>query len=75
MKIEDVPTDQIKVSRFNVRKLKDVEELNNLANSINEHGLLQPIIVSKKSNGNYELIAGQRRFIACFKKLKSRLLL
>jgi len=69
MKIEDVPTDQIKVSRFNVRKKLDETSIESLAKSIEENGLLQPIIVSKKSDEQYELIAGQRRFMTCFKKL------
>ena len=69
MKIEDVPTDQIKVSRFNIRKRLDETGIESLAKSIEENGLLQPIIVSKKSDGQFELIAGQRRFITCFKKL------
>lgn len=69
MKIEDVPTDQIIVSRYNIRKRLEEAGLESLAKSIEENGLLQPIIVSKKSDGQYELIAGQRRFVTCFKKL------
>lgn len=70
MKIENVPTDQIKVSPFNVRKSLDGAGIESLAQSIAESGLLQPIIVSKGIDGHYELIAGQRRFIACSKNLK-----
>ncbi len=44
----------------------DGEKLNNLAESIKHHGIIQPIIVSK-SNGRYELIAGERRFLAAKK--------
>ena len=36
-----------------------------LANSIQEQGLLQPITVRTAGDGQYELIAGQRRFLAC----------
>jgi ParB family transcriptional regulator, chromosome partitioning protein len=39
------------------------EKLQELAGSIKEHGIIQPIIVSK-NNGNYEIIAGERRFLA-----------
>lgn len=39
------------------------EKLQELANSIKEHGIIQPIVVSK-NNGNYEIIAGERRFEA-----------
>ncbi|MBI2551019.1 ParB/RepB/Spo0J family partition protein [Candidatus Uhrbacteria bacterium] len=37
------------------------EDLENLVASIKEHGVLQPIIVTKKMDGRYELIAGERR--------------
>ncbi len=39
------------------------EKLENLAQSIKSHGIIQPLIVSKL-NGRYELIAGERRFMA-----------
>jgi len=69
MKIENVPTDQIKVSPLNVRKSLDGAGIESLAQSIAENGLLQPIIVSKGIDGQYELIAGQRRFSACSNNL------
>ncbi len=65
MKLEEINIDDISISEFNVRKSPDDEELNNLANSIKEHGLLQPIIVTLKGDNKYELIAGQRRLNAC----------
>lgn len=70
IKIENVLTDQIKVSPFNVRKSLDGAGIESLAQSIAENGLLQPIIVSKGIDGQYVLIAGRRRFIACSKNLK-----
>src|SRR5512136_1964989 len=58
-----VPVAQVKANprqpRFNVRE----EGLEDLANSIKEKGLLQPILLRKKENG-YEIIAGERRFRA-----------
>ncbi|MFM9538695.1 ParB/RepB/Spo0J family partition protein [Streptomyces turgidiscabies] len=45
------------------RKSFDEESLNELAESIKEHGLLQPIVVRKVAEG-YELVAGERRFRA-----------
>ena len=36
-----------------------------LANSIKRHGLLHPIVVAECDNGNYQLIAGERRYRAC----------
>ncbi|MET9318849.1 ParB/RepB/Spo0J family partition protein [Streptomyces sp. NPDC003038] len=42
----------------------DEAELKELADSINEHGLLQPIVVRKREKGGYEIVAGERRFRA-----------
>lgn len=41
----------------------DEEKLQELSNSIKEHGIIQPLIVTKKDNG-YEIIVGERRFQA-----------
>ncbi len=46
------------------RKLFDEDKLMELAKSIEEHGLLQPILVSPLSNGRYQLVAGERRWRA-----------
>ena len=46
------------------RSLFNEEELNELAASIKEHGIIQPLIVNEKSNGQYTLIAGERRLRA-----------
>ena len=43
----------------------DKAELESLAISIKENGLLQPLTVRKKSDGGYELIACERRLRAC----------
>lgn len=47
------------------RKSFDETALSELADSILLHGLVQPIVVRKKSNGFYEIIAGERRWRAC----------
>ena len=44
-------------------KSKEKEELRSLANSINDHGILNPVIVYE-SNASYRLIAGERRTLA-----------
>ena len=46
------------------RKMFDEQKLNELASSIAEHGLIQPILVSPLSNGRYQLVAGERRWRA-----------
>lgn len=45
----------------------DAEELDELAASIREHGIIQPLIVSPDGNGRYTLIAGERRLEAARK--------
>ena len=47
------------------RKYFDKEALEELAESIRENGLLQPILVREYGNGRYQIIAGERRFRAC----------
>ncbi len=49
------------------RKNFDEEKIQELADSINKYGLLQPIILKEDSNGEYMIIAGERRFTACKK--------
>lgn len=46
------------------RKTFDKEKLESLAESIKEHGLIQPVLVKKASNGMYIIIAGERRWRA-----------
>ena len=47
------------------RKYFDKEALEELADSIRENGLLQPILVREYGDGRYQIIAGERRFRAC----------
>ena len=55
----------IEPSRDQPRKDFNEEKLNELAKSISEHGLIQPIIVCSIPGGTYKIIAGERRFRAC----------
>ena len=54
---------QIVVNPYQPRKVFDEESIQELALSIKEHGVLQPIIVRKKGK-KYELVVGERRFRA-----------
>ena len=56
-------------NKYQPRKIFDEENLNDLANSIKERGILQPIIVRKSNdvNSKYEIIAGERRWLAAQK--------
>ncbi|MEU9246484.1 ParB/RepB/Spo0J family partition protein [Streptomyces sp. NPDC048385] len=55
---------QIRRNPNQPRETFNEEALTELANSIKEHGLLQPIVVRKVAEGGYELVAGERRFRA-----------
>ncbi|MDD5688110.1 MAG: ParB/RepB/Spo0J family partition protein [Elusimicrobia bacterium] len=60
-----IPVNKIKPNRYQAREKFDEAGLKNLADSIMEHGLAQPIIVSaKRKDGTYELVAGERRWRA-----------
>ncbi len=56
-------------NKYQPRKIFNEENLNELANSIKERGILQPIIVrkSKKDQSKFEIIAGERRWLAAQK--------
>jgi len=61
-----IPIQKIEFSKFQTRKKFDNESLRELANSIKQNGLIQPIIIRKKKDTeNFELIAGERRLRAC----------
>ena len=54
----------IEPNKTQARKKFDESSLQELADSILQHGLVQPIVVRKKQNGFYEIIAGERRWRA-----------
>lgn len=62
-RITQVPLHDISANSDQPRKHFDVAALESLADSIRQYGILQPLVVTKKSNG-YEIIAGERRFRA-----------
>jgi ParB family transcriptional regulator, chromosome partitioning protein len=58
-----IAVDQIRPSHQQVRTRFDAEPLGELADSIRQHGVLQPLLVRRLADG-YELIAGERRWRA-----------
>jgi len=64
-----LPISEIVRNKFQPRKKFNEENLNDLTNSIKERGIIQPIIVRKSPNENskYEIVAGERRWIAAQK--------
>ena len=61
--IQELPLSELRVNPYQQRKTFNEESLNELAESIKEHGVFQPIIVKKSIKG-YEIVAGERRFRA-----------
>ena len=59
----ELSMDDILPNRFQPREVFDEQALNELALSIREHGVIQPIIV-RKIGDKYEIVAGERRFRA-----------
>ena len=58
--VTEIDVDEIRSNPYQPRKTFDTESLNELAKSIKEYGVVQPIIVKKSIKG-YELVAGERR--------------
>jgi len=65
--IAQIAIDLIQRNPRQPREKFDIEELDNLAASIREHGVIQPLIVSPGKNEIYTLIAGERRLQAARK--------
>ncbi len=63
-KLINIRTTQIRPSPFQPRRDFDEQELMGLADSIRKNGIIQPLVVRKREDGFYELIAGERRLRA-----------
>lgn len=67
--VRDIPLEDLTIGKAQVR-LKDVQkEVDELAESIKVQGLLQPIVVCEGEKGKFEILTGQRRYLA-HKQLK-----
>ena len=67
--VVQIPIESLRVASANTRKDTDAGQedsgLVGLAQSIKENGLLNPITVFQLEDGSYEIVAGQRRYLAC----------
>ena len=67
--VKEIPIGNIERGRYQPRKHLDQDALNDLAASIKQQGLMQPILVRPIAGGagktHYEIIAGERRWRAC----------
>ena len=66
MEVQKISVDKIIPNRFQPRKNFDEEALQELADSIRQHGIIQPLVL-RKLGENYEIIAGERRYKAALK--------
>jgi len=61
--VQNLKINEIEPNKAQARKIFDEESIDELAGSIKEYGVIQPIIVTKKDN-YYEIVAGERRWRA-----------
>ena len=62
--LAQIPLDRISANPYQPRKRFDERSIDELARSIREHGIVQPLVVSRTADNRYRLIAGERRFRA-----------
>lgn len=62
--LQELPVTAISPNEYQPRDYFDEEDLVSLTDSISQLGVLQPVLVRVKSDGSYELIAGERRWRA-----------
>jgi ParB family chromosome partitioning protein len=60
-----IPVDSIYPNPNQPRRVFEPEKISELAASIAEYGLLQPITVQQFERNTYQLVAGERRLLAC----------
>lgn len=62
--IQMVRLSQVEINRHQPRKTMDEEKIQQLADSIAQHGIIQPLIVRSVGEGQYQIVAGERRWRA-----------
>ena len=62
--ITDIDIDKFVAGTYQPRSRMEMERLKELADSIREQGVINPIVVRPMKGGKYEIIAGERRFRA-----------
>ncbi|HET6564079.1 MAG TPA: ParB/RepB/Spo0J family partition protein [Xanthomonadales bacterium] len=62
--LRQLPIESIRPGRFQPRSVFDADKLEELASSIRAQGVVQPVVVREIADGQYELIAGERRWRA-----------
>ncbi|HSU80327.1 MAG TPA: nucleoid occlusion protein [Candidatus Angelobacter sp.] len=62
--IQEIPVSEIIPNRFQPRTVFNDEKIEELAQTIQEHGIIQPIVVRMNDDNKFEIIAGERRWRA-----------
>ena len=62
--IQTLRIEQIVISSLQPRRYFDPEQLEQLTQSVKEHGILEPLLVRSLPDNKYELVAGERRYRA-----------
>ncbi|RKD22879.1 nucleoid occlusion protein [Ammoniphilus oxalaticus] len=62
--IKSIPVGEIVPNPYQPRTVFDEDKIEELCVTIKEHGIIQPIVVRRRSDGGFELIAGERRWRA-----------
>lgn len=62
--ITELPLNKVEPNKKQPRKSFDDEKIAALAESIRQHGVIQPLVVTKLKNGQYNIVAGERRWRA-----------
>jgi len=64
-RIWHIPVSEVHPNPKQPRRYFEQDAMDELADSIRKHGVLEPLLVSEQVGGGYELIAGERRWRAC----------
>src|SRR3989344_1022324 len=62
--MREISVDDIVPNEFQPRRIFDEQKLQELAESIKVHGVIQPLVVTERTDGKYEILVGERRFRA-----------
>jgi ParB family transcriptional regulator, chromosome partitioning protein len=69
--LQEIPVDVIDPNPYQTRRKVREESLNELAESIRATGVVQPVVLRSAPNGRYQLVAGERRWLASKRAGKS----
>ncbi|HUJ14192.1 MAG TPA: ParB/RepB/Spo0J family partition protein [Thermoanaerobaculia bacterium] len=65
--LAQIPIDRISANPYQPRKIFNERSIDELTRSVREHGIVQPLVVTRTADNRYRLVAGERRFRAAQK--------